>query len=150
MQRGSIIKTIKITHRYLGLFFAPAILFFSLSGSLLVLGWHQTSRDGNYVPARWIAEIAQIHKKQTIVLPNPKPQRPVGDAGNDRPVPAKKVSKTPASKVVLQCFVVVMSVALMVTTFLGIIMALLYGGDWRIVSVAVLLGILFPVAMTLL
>jgi hypothetical protein len=43
-----------------------------------------------------------------------------------------------------------MSVALMVTTFLGIIMALLYGGDWRIVSVTVLLGVLFPVAMTLL
>ncbi|HEY4050009.1 MAG TPA: hypothetical protein VGM27_24370, partial [Acidobacteriaceae bacterium] len=150
MQRSSIIKTIKITHRYLGLFFAPAILFFAFSGAILVLGWHQTSRSSNYLPARWIEETAQIHKKQTLALPTPKPQKPITETGDDRPIPAKKVSKTPASKVVLQCFLVAMSVALIVTTFLGIIMALLYGGDWRIATVTVLLGILFPIAMTLL
>lgn len=150
MQRGSIIKTIRVTHRYLGLFFAPGIIFFAFSGALLVLGTHQTSRGSNYVPARWIQEIAQMHKKQTLVLPTPKHQKPVNDSGDDRAIPTKKASKTPRLKVTLQWFVVAMSLALVVTTFLGIIMALLYGGDWRVASVVVLLGILFPVAVAML
>lgn len=150
MQRGLIIRTIRITHRYLGLFFAPAILFFAFSGAIQVLGWHQTSRGSNYAPPRWIEQMAQLHKKQTLALPAPKQQKAVNDSGEDQAIPAKKARKTPASKVVLQCFVVVMSIALMVTTALGIVMALLYGKDRRIACMIVLFGILFPVAVMLL
>jgi hypothetical protein len=150
MQRGLIVRTLRITHRYLGLFFAPAILFFAFSGAIQVLGWHQASRRSNYAPARWIEEMAQIHKKQTLALPAPKQQKAVNHSGEDQAIPVKKLPKAPASKVVLQCFVLAMSVALIATTALGIIMAMLYGGDWRTACMIVFFGILFPVAVMLL
>lgn len=149
MQRTSTIRTARIAHRYLGLFFAPSILFFALSGVFQVLGWHQALRGANEAPARWIEEMAQIHKKQTLELPAPKPQKQATDPAEDRQAP-KKSSKTPASKTAMKLFVLVMSVALIATTLLGIVMALLYGGDWKITSAVVLLGVFFPIAIALL
>lgn len=148
MQRGSVIRTTRIVHRYLGLFFAPSILFFALSGAFQVLGWHQTRGGANGEPARWIAVMAQLHKKQSLVLPDPKPKKEKNRT--DDPSAPKKQSKAPASKIALKVFVLAMSVALAVTTLLGILMALLYGGDWRVASVVVLLGIVFPIAVTVL
>jgi hypothetical protein len=144
MQRNSITRTARIAHRFLGLFFAPSILFFALSGIFQVLGWHQTVRGTNQAPARWIQEMAQIHKKQTWELPASKPT----DGSTDNRVTPKKPSKAPVPKTALKIFVLAMSVALIATTLLGIVMALRYGGDWRIASAVVLLGALFPLAAT--
>lgn len=149
MQRSSTIRTARIVHRYLGLFFSASILFFALSGIFQVLGWHQELRGTNEAPARWIQEMAQIHKKQTLELPGPKPQKQANDLTDDRRSP-KKSSTAPASKTAMKLFVLVMSVALIATTLLGIVMALFYGGDWRITSSVVLLGVLFPLAIALL
>jgi len=146
MQRSSIAKTSRIVHRYLGLFFAPSILFFALSGVFQVLGWHQALRGANEAPSRWIQEMGQIHKKQTWELPAPKPQKPANEPLEDRQAP-KKSSKAPASIAVLKLFVLVMSIALIATTLLGIVMAFLYGGDWRVTFALVLTGVLIPIAM---
>lgn len=150
MQRGSMLKAIRVTHRYLGLFFAPAILFFAFSGALQVLGWHETSRGSAYVPARWIVEMAQLHKKQTLALPAPKAQKPAKDSGDTRSTTVKKSPKVSGERLVMQCFVVAMSIALMMTTLLGIVMALLYGRKRWIACVVVSCGIFFPIAVALL
>ncbi|MBT9330612.1 hypothetical protein [Paracidobacterium acidisoli] len=150
MQRSSVIKAIRVTHRYLGLLFAPAIVFFAFSGAMQVMGWHQTTRGSSYVPPRWIVEMAQIHKKQTLALPAPKAQKPADDAGDTRNAPMPRKPKESGSKFVMQCFVFVMSIALAATTLLGIVMAFLYGGDRRITCLAVLAGMLFPLAILFL
>ena len=146
MQRSSTIKTARIAHRYLGVFFAPSILFFALSGVLQVLGWHQASRGTNEAPPRWMQEMGQIHKKQTWELPAPKRQKPANELQEDEQTP-KKPSQASASITVLKVFVLVMSIALMVTTLLGILMAFLYGGDWRVAFALVLAGVLIPLAI---
>ena len=150
MQRGSMIKAFKVTHRYLGLFFAPAVLFFAFSGALQVFGWHETGRGSNYVPARWIVEIAQLHKKQTLSIPAPKVKEQAVDSKEDRSSVAKKDNKKRGSNFALKCFVFVMSIALMMTTVLGMVMAFQYGGDRRVACVVILFGCLFPVAVVLL
>lgn len=146
MQRNSMVRTARIVHRFLGIFFAPSILFFALSGIFQVLGWHQTVRGASHTPPQWIQEMAQIHKKQTWDLPAQKPANP----STDKLAPSKKLSKAPVSKLALKLFVLAMSVALIATTLLGIIMALLYGGDWRIASAVLLLGVLIPLAAAML
>jgi hypothetical protein len=146
MQRSSTIRALKIAHRYLGLFFAPAILFFAFTGALQTFGWHETTRGSSYVPARWIVKLAQIHKKQTLTLPAPKAKVPAADPGDAHSNPVKK---SPGSKFALQCFVFAMSIGLAATTLLGIIMAMLYGGDRRIACGVVIAGILFPAAVLL-
>ena len=171
MGNGSAIKTIRIVHRYLGLFFAPAIIFFSFSGALQTFGLHETSRGSSYVPPGWIVRMAQLHKKQTYVIaaPKNKPQvMAVADSQDDstqkksddgkkksddrakKSDDGTKKSQDGTAKLALKCFVFLMSMALMLSTILGVIMALRYGGDTRIVWVVVLCGVLFPITVVML
>ena len=156
MGNGSTTKTVRLLHRYLGLFFAPAIVFFALSGAMQTFGWHETGRDG-YKPPEWLVRMAQLHKKQTLNVPQPKTRenkeakaqlKPI--AADASPVAPKKNPDQEKSKFALKCFVFAMSISLMLTTILGVIMAFRYGGNPRVVCGVVLLGSLFPVAVVLL
>lgn len=148
MYRSSIVKTLKVVHRYLGLFFAPAIIFFALSGAMQTLGLHNVTQGSSYLTARWIVQMAQIHKKQTLAIPSTKRKTSENDSGGVPDNFAKK--RTTDAKRALKLFVVFMSAALMITTFLGIIMASMYGGDRRIAALVLVAGILFPVFAMLL
>jgi hypothetical protein len=93
--------------------------------------------------------MAQLHKKQTLSIPGAKAKptkQPVDVPG---PTP-KKSSEGGRAKFALKCFVFVMSLALTVTTILGVLMALRYGGEPRTVWIVVALGTLFPAAVVLL
>ncbi len=150
MGKGSTTKAIRLVHRYLGLFFAPAIVFFSFSGALQTFGWHETARGSSYEPPSWIVRMAQLHKKQTLSIPAPKNKAQLTPVAETHVSAPKKSADDGATKFALKCFVFVMSIALMLSTILGIIMALRYGGDARIVWAAVFVGTLFPVAVVLL
>lgn len=164
MGNVSATKTIRLVHRYLGLFFAPAIVFFSFSGALQTLGLHETSRGSSYVPPSWIVRMAQLHKKQTFYLPAPKIKAQAASVADPQDGSAKhhsgerkkkaaigtRNSEDGTAKFALKGFVFVMSIALMLSTILGVIMALRYGGDARVVWMVVLSGVLFPIAVTML
>ena len=149
---ASAMKTIRLLHRYLGLFFAPAIIFFSFSGALQTFGWHETARGSSYQPPAWILTMAQLHKKQTFTVPAPKRKTPVAVSLVSDP-PAASVKKSAGdgrTKFALKCFVFLMSMALMLSTLLGVVMALRFSKDARLIWAVVLCGVLFPVAVALL
>ena len=152
MTKSSTIKAIRLLHRYAGLFFAPAILFFSFTGALQTFGWHETSRGSSYEPPSWLVRMAQLHKKQTLTIPAPKAKAPAAPAADthDAPAPDKKPAAGNLSRFVLKCFVFAMSIGLILSTLLGIVMALLYGGDWRVVWAVVFAGAVLPAAILLL
>lgn len=54
MLSGKSIKNLRILHRYLGLFFSPAILFFAFSGGLQVFNLHKQDKSIGYIPPAWI------------------------------------------------------------------------------------------------
>jgi hypothetical protein len=56
-------------HTYLGVFFAPSIIFFAFSGFFQSFGWHE-EHDGK-APMAWIATISEIHKDQRFPAPPP-------------------------------------------------------------------------------
>jgi hypothetical protein len=49
MTIAASLKSIRIMHRYLGLFFAPTILFFAITGGLQMFGLHEAARGSTYV-----------------------------------------------------------------------------------------------------
>lgn len=75
----SFLRTTRTIHLYLGVFTAPMLLFFAITGGLQTFGLHESSRGSDYKPPAWLATMAQLHKKQTIVTPVRRP----------RPVPAE-------------------------------------------------------------
>ena len=142
-----MLRKIRLVHRYLGLFFSPAILLFSLSGALQTFNLHQANTRTGYVPPAWLVELAQIHKKQTTDLPKEKTKPATSVPEPHDPAPARKASSPGKSTLPLKCFVVMMSAGLMATTLLGIYMSFSYGGNRVLVCATLAGGVLLPVAM---
>jgi hypothetical protein len=63
------LKFVRSLHLYLGVFTAPALMFFAITGGLQTFSLHETTRGSDYKPPAWLASAAQLHKKQTVVMP---------------------------------------------------------------------------------
>jgi|UPI00054FE29B hypothetical protein len=62
----------RLLHLYLGIFTAPALIFFAFTGALQTFSLHETTRGSSYKPPAWAVTLGQIHKKQTPVVPDRK------------------------------------------------------------------------------
>src|SRR5438309_1581798 len=81
-------KTIRQLHLYLGLFFAPSIIFFAFTGALQTFSLHENKHPGDHHP-QWIATLASVHKDQELPVKRPpKAQAPAKKKANEEP--AKK------------------------------------------------------------
>jgi hypothetical protein len=153
--QARILKVARLTHLYLGVFIAPAILFFALSGALQTFSLHSSVKGGTYKPARWIVVMAQLHKKQTIELPPRKPQ-PSVPSPKDRTDPAGNAVRsaqasdsTAHSPLPLKIFFLVVSVGLFVSTASGLYMSYKYSRNKLIPAVLLLMGIVVPIVLAL-
>src|ERR1700761_1336727 len=68
----NLLPVLRRLHLYLGVFTAPAILFFAFTGALQPFSLQETAHDSSYKPQRWMMVLAEIHKKQTDRLPPAK------------------------------------------------------------------------------
>ena len=143
-------KKIRILHRYMGLFFSPAILFFAFSGALQTFNLHKPNKTTGYIPPTWILELAQIHKSQNMLVPKEKAKAAAADADTAEKSTPKKAPKNEKSTLPLKCFVLLMSIGLILSTLLGIYMAFGYGGDWRLVWGMLIAGTMLPIAIMFL
>jgi hypothetical protein len=132
-------RLIREWHLYMGLFFAPMLLLFSISGAV------QTFRlpDAPTAPA-WMIWIASVHKDQ-VSNTTPKPQRPK---------PAKPAGATPEApkpkkhnKFPLQVFVGLLSIGLALSTLLGIAIALNSRATRRISVILLIAGTVVPLGL---
>jgi hypothetical protein len=81
----TLLKVFRKVHLYLGVFTAPALLFFAFTGALQTFSLHDTSQGSNYKPPAWIVALAQLHKKQTTSVPVRKQKPNEGQKnGKDR------------------------------------------------------------------
>lgn len=142
------LKNLRLLHRYMGLVFSPAILFFAFTGALQTFDLHSPNKSTGYVPPAWLVEMAQLHKKQTLSLTKEK-NKPAKSDSSDPPSP-KKAIQPQRSPLPLKCFVLVMSVGLIATTILGICMAFRFGEDPRLIWGMLIGGTLLPIAMIFL
>lgn len=114
-------KRIRQVHFYLGVFFAPLIILFALSGALQTFRLQESPKGGTYTPPAWIVKLADIHKDQ----------RAAHEPGRRRSLP-------------LQWFVIVMSVGLVASSLLGIYMAFKYNREKRLTFGLIILGFAIP------
>jgi hypothetical protein len=139
-------KRLRLLHRYMGLFFSPAILFFAFTGALQTFDLHSANKSTGYVPPVWLQEMAQVHKKQTLTL---KKEKTKDDSASADTAGDKKSAAPRKSALPMKWFVFLMSVGLIVTTVLGILMAFRFGSSLVLTWSMLIAGTLLPIAMIL-
>jgi hypothetical protein len=112
-------------HLYLGCLFAPALIFFAVTGAWQLYRVHDSAKDGSYVAPHPVQVLSAVHMNSHL--------------------PGKRASEyTP-----LRLFSLLAAVGLVVTTLLGLVMAFRFSRStvtplaWLITGIAVPLGILF-------
>lgn len=132
-----MIRNIRLIHFYLGVFFAPLIIFFAFTGTLQVLKLHESYRDTPGSQGDWIAWFGQFHKEQAWIPPKVAPAKaapPKAPAGSLWAKPMKWL-------------VALMGIALMATAFLGLYIAFKYPGRRKGTSIALVAGIVIPLTL---
>jgi hypothetical protein len=160
------LKLVRQIHLYVGVFIAPALLFFALTGGLQVFSLHETTRGSDYQPPVWLVTLAQVHKKQTTFVPTHKP-RPMG-ADNQKaagpssaPGPAANavapVQAAPEAPrlpeknpLPLKIFFAFVALGLFVSTLIGIYMAYRYSRKPALLSLLLLAGVVLPIVLALI
>ena len=142
-------RTLRRIHQYLGMVFAPAILFFAFSGALQTFSLHENHGGGPYKPPGWIVAIAALHKDQA--LPRAKADHEDHgdhDHGGAPPPKAAKPPKPPGpSPLPLKIFVLSLAVGLMLSTLLGVYIGLKNRTARTGSLIALALGVVLPVVL---
>ena len=156
MTPATWLQSIRLTHRYLGLFFAPTILFFATTGGLQMFGLHETARGSSYVPPNILLHLSQLHKKGTLHLP-PRKAAPPNSANSDgvkqdgpkreAPMPAQ-VPPAPSS-LPMKIFLATTALALAVSTCTGLIMSWRFARRKSTVLLTFGAGIVIPAILSL-
>jgi hypothetical protein len=136
--RPKTMQRLRRYHLYVGMIFAPAIIFFAFSGAIQTIGWQDDPR-----PAPWISAIASVHKKQT--LPKARKPRPAPAATGPAAEPRheREVPKGP-SPIPLKIFVLLLSIGLILSAGLGIAIALANRATRRMSTIMLAVGLILP------
>lgn len=163
----AFLKYTRVTHLYLGVFIAPALFFFAFTGALQTFSLHETTRGSSYKPPAWAMTLAQIHKKQTTVVPVRKlPPPEKGDkadkvaatpsapasapaAGASVPAPASTPASKPHNAMPLKIFFLIVSIGLFLSTLSGLYMSYKYIHNKTLITVTLIAGIVLPVILAM-
>jgi hypothetical protein len=156
-----ILKFCRKIHLYVGVFTAPALLFFSFTGAMQTFNLHETTPGSSYTPPKWVVALGQLHKKQTTVVParKPKPASASGDSPQglpthdltgsspQNPAPARKMveARAPAANrhLPMKVFFLLAAMGLAVSTLSGVYMAWKYARPLLVIGL-LLAGIVVP------
>jgi hypothetical protein len=158
--------TLRQLHRYLGVFFTPAILFFAFSGALQTFGLHESEQRGAPPPVAWIAALASVHKDQHLpevrtqaLAPAPTDahadEHAQGDAEARAAAPGAGQAAAPASHeatkspLPLKLFVLALAIGLCATSLVGLTIALSNPRSRRPTALMLVLGTLLPLVLLL-
>ena len=148
----TLLKYLRLIHLYTGVFIAPALLFFAFTGALQTFSLHETTRGSSYKPPAWAVTLAQIHKKQTPIVPNKKTPPP-DKAAADKPSKSESnPSDAPTPKhnaLPLKIFFLLVSIGLFLSTLSGIYMSYKYIRNRRLITALLLAGIILPIVLTI-
>ncbi len=151
--KAQTLRALRQYHHYIGVFLAPAILLFAVSGALQTFRLNEEKGYGGTPPA-WMVWIAAVHKDQgppreKRVAAKPAMAVTAAPAAVDHdhdaaarvrePAPAKRPSPLP-----LKIFVVLMSIGLIISTLLGVTIALNNRTTRRVSIMMLIAGTVLP------
>jgi uncharacterized iron-regulated membrane protein len=130
-------KNVRLVHFYVGVFFAPLIIFFAFTGVLQVFKLHETYREIPNSQGNWIAWFGQFHKEQAWIPPKVAPAKAAPKKPHEEGVYAKP----------MKWLVALMGIALMGSALAGLYIAFSYPGRRKPCLVALAAGIVIPLAL---
>lgn len=173
--KHGLLKAARLIHLYLGVFITPALIFFAFTGFIQTFSLHETTRGSDYKPPAILAELGQLHKKQTLVLParrqppptaTPTPGAAQPDAGTpgkphregdtprpDAAAPARPADAPPAKAknlLPMKLFFALVSVGLFISSVTGLYMSYKYIRNAALITALWIAGIILPVLLTYL
>lgn len=110
-------------HLYLGCLFAPALIFFAVTGAWQLYRANDKAKDGSYVPPRAVTVFSAIHKNSHL------PGKP-------------ELAYTP-----LRTYMLAAAIGLTVTTLLGVVMAFRFSRTAVTPVLCLAAGIGFPAVL---
>jgi hypothetical protein len=134
--------TIRRWHSYIGLFIAPSVLFFALTGAAQIFNLHEA--HGRYVPPALLEKLSSVHKDQVFAFGDHHTAQPQSAApeqaheDEDRPAPAT---------LLLKWFFLVVALGLTVSTAFGIWMGLTQIRARRLAWLLLVAGALIPAGL---
>jgi hypothetical protein len=148
-------RSLRQLHHYVGVFLAPAILFFAFSGAVQTFRLGEASGWGGPPPGA-LVWMTSIHKDQS--LPHAKPEQPAPKADVVKPAAKPEAAddhdhdhQAPRgpSPLPLKIFVVILALGLITSTLLGITIALNNRAMRRTSIVMLIAGTLLPLLLLL-
>jgi len=142
-------KSIRRVHAWLGVLFAPSIIFFALSGVFQLYGLHDT--EPGEAPGL-IAKMGMVHTHQTTTIPQraARPSLPAPQANLMKTV-ADGATQKPArpTTLPLKLFFTLMAISLIISSALGLWIAFTSKRD-RALHVGLLAaGVVLPIVLLL-
>lgn len=121
--RAATLMAARVWHSYAGAFFAPAILFFSITGALQTFNLHKPMPG--YHPPMVLQALASMHKNQNLHVKHADDPAPRTGKHNkaDKPDETPPPFSSVIAQWMLKVFVALVSVGLVATTALGLYMA---------------------------
>ena len=158
--RPNTLRLLRRYHQYLGLFFAPWIILFSVSGALQTFRLNEAKGYGG-PPPEWMVWLSAVHKDQgpprELKADKPKTAAPASDehdhdhAEDAAPKAAQSSTAAQTAKrpnpLPLKIFVVLLSVSLILSSVMGIVIALANRAARRSSIVLLVLGTVTPAVL---
>jgi hypothetical protein len=155
--KAQTMRSLRLYHHYVGIFFAPMLLLFALSGAVQVFRLNEAGGWGGPPPAL-LAWMASVHKDQSLPrAASPERAKPLAadreavhdDHNEDAPKPAGAASgkkKHGGRSMPLEILTVLLGVGLIVSTALGMVIALNNRTMRRTSVILLVLGTIVPLA----
>lgn len=139
-------SSIRLWHNYIGIFIAPSVIFFALTGALQIFSLHEA--HGSYEPPALIEKLSSVHKDQVFAR---KPHEEHDEPGSQQPATAEhdvEHDEGPAlGTVMLKWFFLFVALALATSTVLGLWIGLTHIQRKRTGRWLLLAGLVVPFAL---
>jgi hypothetical protein len=146
--------TIRRWHSYVGLFIAPSVLLFALTGAVQIFNLHEA--HGTYKPPAILEKLSSVHKDQVYAPGHhhgtpepPADSQPPGAAVGTAAAADDDDDKTSPATLALKVFFLLVALCLALSTALGIWMGLTQTRHRRLGWVLVIAGALVPAVLLL-
>ncbi|MDB5702101.1 MAG: hypothetical protein JWL66_2300 [Sphingomonadales bacterium] len=149
MIKAQTMKQMRRVHHFIGVFFTPAILLFAFSGALQTFRLQEAKGYGG-TPPSWIVWMASVHKDQALPrqkAESPKSEQPPVAQPAARPAVAKNAEHARPSTLPLKIFVTFVSIGLILSSLIGVIIALNNRTTRRTSIVMLIAGAIIPLVL---
>jgi hypothetical protein len=135
--------SIRLWHSYIGIFIAPSVIFFALTGALQIFSLHES--HGSYTPPVIIEKLSSMHKDQ--VFEQKRHDDDEAQSKDHRQPPQEHEAGPTLGTMLLKWFFLFVALALTASTVLGLWIGLTRFQRKRTGWWLLLAGIVLPIGL---